>query len=198
MRWSERTWSSLREMIPLRLHCNVSANGLNVRVREAAQLVDVGIGTTSMSVVGYRMASAFVDTNVLIHAMDEDEPRKQRVALELLDRLAGEAVLSTQVLQEFFVVSTRKLSSPLPEEEAQTQLRDLAELPTVNVDSELVLAGIALSRSARLSLWDALIVCAARAAECSVLYSEDLNAGQPFENVRIVDPFAVDKEKDVG
>lgn len=76
---------------------------------------------------------------------------------------AGRAALSTQVLQEFYVNVTRKLASPLPSEVAEARVRDFSELPLVRVDTPLILAAIARSRSLGFSFWDALIVEAALA-----------------------------------
>jgi predicted nucleic acid-binding protein len=83
----------------------------------------------------------FFDTNVLVYLFDASVPRKKARAQELLKQAVGEglALLSTQVLQEFFVAVTRKLSAPLPHEQAERAVRDLAKLPTAQVDAEMIL-----------------------------------------------------------
>lgn len=136
------------------------------------------------------MIDAFVDTNVLVSAVDTDEPEKRATAIALLDELKGRIAVSAQVLNEYYVTVTRKLARPQSSEQAERSVRSLAKLPVVDLDRALVLAAIALSRSARLSLWDAAIITAAQRAGCARLYSEDLNAGQVFEGVTVVDPFA--------
>lgn len=135
--------------------------------------------------------TAFVDTNVLVYAYDRDEPAKRDVAIELLEELgeSDDIVLSTQVLQEFFVTVTRKLARPLAPAEALEALRAWAELPTVQVDSALVLAAAETSRIASVSFWDALILEAAICHGCERLLSEDLQHGFELRGVRVHNPF---------
>ena len=136
------------------------------------------------------MIDAFVDTNVFVYAVDTDEPEKQATAIALLDELKGRIAVSAQVLNEYYVTVTRKLGRPQSSEQAERSVRSLAKLPVVDLDRGLVLAAIALSRSAQLSLWDAAIITAAQRTGCERLYSEDLNAGQVFEGITVIDPFA--------
>lgn len=138
------------------------------------------------------MASrTFFDTNVLVYLFDVDSPEKQARARDALgERLrSGAAVLSTQVLQEFFVTVTRKLARPLPAGEAEAALRGLAELPVVAVDQDQILAAAVSSRRDRISFWDALILTAASVAGCEEVLSEDLQHGRSFGPVRVVNPF---------
>ena len=87
---------------------------------------------------------AFFDTNVLVYLFDTDAPGKQGLARDLLRRTAaeGHVVLSTQVLQEFYVAATRKLAVPLSSEDAERAVRDLAAFSVIQVDPALILAGI--------------------------------------------------------
>ena len=132
----------------------------------------------------------FVDTNVLIYAHDVDAKSKHEVAKKILGELWGErgGVLSTQVLQEFYVAVTRKLASPLEPGVAHEAVRELAALPVVRVDIPLILSAIPLSQQRQISFWDALIVRAALEGGASVLYSEDLQHGQGFETLSIQNP----------
>jgi len=133
----------------------------------------------------------FFDTNVLVYLFDADAARKQARARELLKQTVEEglALLSTQVLQEFFVAVTRKLSVPLPPEQAERAARDLASLPIVQVDTEMILRAIATMRRYRLSFWDSLIVEAAMHGGAAILYSEDFQHGQVIEGMTIENPF---------
>jgi predicted nucleic acid-binding protein len=135
---------------------------------------------------------AFVDTNVLVYAYDHDEPTKQARAAEVLSELVqrGQAVISTQVLQEFYWVVTRKLSVPLAPSLAEEAVRELSDLPVVPVDRLLVLDAVRLCRERELSLWDALIVRAALAAGCARLLTEILQDGSAFGPLRVENPFA--------
>jgi len=136
------------------------------------------------------MPRAFLDTNVLVYADDADAGAKRAKAQALLvSALAtGDAVISTQVLQEYFSVATRKLS--VTAEAAQKKVEILAALVAVTIDAEHVVESIKLHRLYDLSFWDALILHAARRAGCDRLLTEDLPAGQKIEGVEIVDPFA--------
>lgn len=131
---------------------------------------------------------AFVDTNVVVYAFDRGEPRKQARARELLaGRMTTDLVVSTQVLQEFYVATTTRLRPPVDPADAASAVARLALLPVVSIDPGLVQAAIETSRSNRVSLWDALVIEAARVANADVLLTEDLNDGQ--DGVRVVDPF---------
>ncbi len=96
--------------------------------------------------------------------------------------------MSTQVLLEFYAAATRKLA--VDPGHAAAAVERFARLPLVRTDAALVLDGIEISRSAGLSIWDAMIVAAARAAGCERLITEDLNAGQEIYGVRVENPFA--------
>jgi predicted nucleic acid-binding protein len=133
----------------------------------------------------------FLDSNVLVYSVDENpaEKVKHTRAVELLSEQAEDLVVSTQVLQEFYVVTTRKLKHPLSEERAARAVRGIAKLDVVGVDVLLVLAAVDTSRAAMISLWDALIIEAANRAGCDRVLSEDLNTGQVMHGVRIENPF---------
>jgi predicted nucleic acid-binding protein len=134
---------------------------------------------------------AFFDTNVLVYLFDNDAAEKQERARELLARQAGsgQVLLSTQVLQEFFVAVTRKLSRPLPVDDAAQAIRRLAAFQVVQADTGMILEAIAVSKRFGISFWDALIVQAARQGGAEILYSEDLQHNQDVVGVRIVNPF---------
>jgi len=136
-------------------------------------------------------ARSFVDTNVLVYLFDADTPDKQARARELVATRgpAGELVLSTQVLQEFFVTVTRKLERPLSIESAEGAVRRLAAYPVVTTTVGLVMAAISVLRAHKISFWDALIVAAAREAGCDELLSEDLGDGATVAGVRVRNPF---------
>lgn len=132
---------------------------------------------------------SFVDTNVLVYAVDRAEPAKGRAAASLLQERANDLVLSAQVLSEFYAVATRRLDEPLSEADAAAFVDDLDRLPIVSVDVDLVRDGIRQSREGRLSYWDGLILAAARRASCEVVLTEDLAHGTVIGGVRIENPF---------
>ena len=131
--------------------------------------------------------SVFVDTNVFVYLYDHADPEKQRIARGVLTEQPEEIVISTQVLAEFFWVVTRKLD--LDPRTAREGVRQMAMLRVVPVDHRLVLRATDTALSARLSIWDALIVEAAAAAGSDRLLTEDLNDGRTMRDVQIVNPF---------
>jgi predicted nucleic acid-binding protein len=133
----------------------------------------------------------FLDTNVPVYVFDHDEPRKRKIAAEILEHAAGTGgfSLSTQVLQEFYVSVTRKLARGLPEPMALSATRNLATLHVVGIDNEMVFRAIELSQEHFLSFWDALIIQAALEANCEVLLTEDLQHGREILDLRIENPF---------
>jgi predicted nucleic acid-binding protein len=135
-------------------------------------------------------ASAFLDTNVLVYAVDENEPVKRDLARALLgsEPVSG-FVLSPQILSEFYVAVTRKLARPIAENAAAAMVDQLALLPLVALDGTLVKAAAAISQASRLAYWDGLVVASAAAAGCDRILTEDLNDGQVIASVRIENPF---------
>ncbi|MBM4345811.1 MAG: PIN domain-containing protein [Deltaproteobacteria bacterium] len=132
----------------------------------------------------------FIDTNVIAYAYDGRDRQKQQRALAVLRQcdIAGNGVVSTQVLQELFVVLTRKLCvEPV---QARTAVHLISRFETVATTPTLVHAAIDTSILERLSLWDAMMVEAAAAAKCAELLTEDLQAGRRLRNVTVVNPFA--------
>jgi predicted nucleic acid-binding protein len=132
----------------------------------------------------------FLDTNVAVYAFDRSEPRKRKIAIEILGEAAGSSVVSTQVLQEFYAVVTRKLETPLPEDAAEKAVRSLACLHVAVLDASSILAAIETSRQAGIGICDALIVQAAGESGCARLLSEDLQDGRDFGGVVVENPFA--------
>lgn len=134
---------------------------------------------------------AFVDTNILVYAEDLDAGSKHVIARDLVADLwrSGEGVLSVQVLQEFFVTVTRKMPRPLDQGEALAIVERYLTWRVVENTGDLLLAGIRLASTLKVSFWDALILQAARAERCDRLWTEDLNHGQRIGDLTIVNPF---------
>ncbi len=97
-------------------------------------------------------------------------------------------MLSTQVLQEYFHVATRKLG--LSREAARGRVEAYAKLEVVLLRPPLILSAIDLHRLNKLQFWDALLVVAAASAGCDRLFTEDLHHGQVINGVKIENPFA--------
>mgnify|MGYP001606625435 CR=1 FL=1 len=136
-------------------------------------------------------ALTFVATNVLLYAHDRSEGRKYAVATSLLEELwaTRTGVLSTQVLQEFYVVATRKFDPPMRRDAAAEIVALYGTWPVVQIDLPAILGAVDLEAEHRLSFWDALIVEAARLAGATRLVTEDLQHGRRLVGVGIEDPF---------
>lgn len=134
----------------------------------------------------------FVDTNILIYAYDRDSGPNHLPARELIEQLwrTGEGALSTQVLQEFSVNLQRKVARPLSPEKIRVVIEDYLSWEIVVNTPESVLQALEIQSLHQISFWDALIVQAAQACGASALYSEDLNSGQVYGAVRVLNPFS--------
>jgi predicted nucleic acid-binding protein len=135
------------------------------------------------------MSKVFLDTNIIVYSLDQSDAGKRKKCRHLIRSLTGEniGVISTQVMQEFYVASTVKLGvDPLLVKDI---LRSLEWIETVLVSPLLIKEAIDCSLTNRLSFWDALIIVSAESAHCENLWTEDLNHGQVIRGVRIVNPF---------
>ncbi len=132
----------------------------------------------------------FVDTNVLLYAISSrrDEAHKAQRAVALLNE--ADLGLSAQVLQEFYVQATRaNAGSPLAHDTAVAFIDSLLRFPVQETSMALAQSAFAARARWGLSYWDAAIVEAARALGCKELCTEDLQHGQDFDGVRVVNPF---------
>ncbi|HVT23912.1 MAG TPA: PIN domain-containing protein [Rhizomicrobium sp.] len=134
---------------------------------------------------------AVLDTNVLVYSVSrlESDREKRDRAQELMRKPFG---VSGQILQEFYVNVTRKIQKPLPPELALEWVEQLEQQPCISVDATLVKNGIVTSERYRISYWDGAILAAAEALGAETLYTEDLNHGQLYGSVRVLNPFRPD------
>jgi predicted nucleic acid-binding protein len=135
-------------------------------------------------------AKVFFDTNVLVYAAvgtGKDESKRKR-ALDLIQ--SEDFGTSAQVLQEFFVTVVKKALRPLSAAQALEWIEQWAAFPCQPIDRELVQIAVALSERFTISYWDAAILAAAEALGSRIVYSEDLNNGQQYGEVRVINPFS--------
>jgi len=132
----------------------------------------------------------FVDTNVFVYAQTVDTSEKHRAARAWVDHLwrTGQGRTSTQVLQEFYAVTTRKLHADA--DTARNETRDLMAWSPIAVDPLAIEGAWAVEDRYSLSFWDALIVASAHLARCETLLTEDLQHGMDFDGITVVSPFA--------
>lgn len=137
------------------------------------------------------VALQFVDTNILVYAHDRSAGEKQAQAAQLINQLWADKTgcISVQVLQEFYVTVTRKVTCPLDSVTAAKIVEQLSYWQTFSPTSRDVLGAIQLQQQHQLSFWDALIVWSAVQLGCQTLWSEDLNAAQIFNGTQVLNPF---------
>lgn len=133
----------------------------------------------------------FVDTNVLVYARDASEPLKQPQAADWLRRLWIERAgrTSVQVLNEYYVTVTRKLSPGLDKDEAWRDVRSLFAWNPQPIDPEVQVRAREIESRFNLSWWDSMIVAAAHMQGCDLLLSEDLQDGLDCEGLIVRSPF---------
>ncbi len=133
----------------------------------------------------------FVDTNILVYAHDLDAGNKHDQAAEIVSQVweSRNGVLSTQVLQEFYVTLTRKVSSTLSKLEARKLVQKYSHWHLVLNDPSIIIQASEIEESNNISFWDALIVSAAYSQNVPTILTEDLNHGQIIEGIFIRNPF---------
>jgi predicted nucleic acid-binding protein len=141
--------------------------------------------------INYTKGRFFVDANLLVYAYDSSAGRKRKASSEILSLLWQHrtGILSTQVLQEFFVSLTQKVRNPILPETAREIVSDLLRWPLVVNDGKNILRAIDFQVKYHFSFWDSLIVQAAVTSRSQYLLSEDLQDGQVIESVTILNPF---------
>lgn len=132
----------------------------------------------------------FVDTNILVYAHDlsgEDRHARASAVIEGLWE-AETGVISTQVLQEFYVTVTRKIKNPLKPDAAREIIRNYLAWPIQVNDPEMTIRASEIEEKHRLSFWDAMIVAAALQLQAQKIFTQDLNHGQIIEGILIENP----------
>ena len=134
------------------------------------------------------MSKIFIDTNIIIYANDKRDKNKQQKAIEIVSGLMKEetGVISTQVLQEYAYIAINKLKQS--HDVVIRQIRLLESLEVVNQIPELIRRAVEIMSSYRINFWDACIISNAEYANCSFIYSEDLNTGQFYSGIQVTNP----------
>jgi predicted nucleic acid-binding protein len=132
----------------------------------------------------------FVDTDILLYAHDSSAGVKRDRARQLLEHLwtTGEGVLSTQILQELCINLRRKVKPSLPVDEIRRVVQDYLSWEIVINTPESAIQALEIEARYKISYWDALVLQATESAGATILYSEDLAAGQKYGAVRVVNP----------
>ena len=135
------------------------------------------------------MSKIFIDTNILVYTLDKRDKVKQKKAREILKKIVEvhQPVLSTQIIKEFYVVSVSKLKAD--HLMVKNIIHNFKNMEIVNNDLDLIEQAIDISIISRISFWDSLVVAAAEKSKCDFIISEDLNAGQTYRGVMVINPF---------
>ena len=135
------------------------------------------------------MSKIFIDTNLFVYSIDQREPEKKEKARAILKKIivSHQPVISTQVIKEYYVVATTKLKAE--QLIVKNIIHNFRNMEVVNNDLDLIEQAIDISVISQLSFWDSLIIAAAEKANCEFVFSEDLNAGQTYRGVMVIDPF---------
>ena len=135
------------------------------------------------------MSKIFVDTNIFVYAIDMREPVKRKKARSILTRVVEghHTVISTQVIQEFYVVATTKLNADRLI--IKNIIHNFRNMEIVNNDLDLIEQAIDISLISQLTFWDSLIVASAEKARCEYIFSEDMSSGGIYRGVTVLNPF---------
>ena len=135
-------------------------------------------------------APDFLDTNILVYAYDPGDSHKQHIAQDLVRRaLAGDILVSTQVLAEFAATLLHKMQPAARPEDAAAVLDALGPIGVVSPDAELVRRAVNARGKYGVHFYDGMIVAAAERGGCGRIWSEDLNAGQKYLGIAVENPF---------
>jgi predicted nucleic acid-binding protein len=140
----------------------------------------------------YTVSKIFIDTNILVYSIDQKNTEKKEKARKTLKTIveSHQPVISTQVIKEFYVVATKKLNADSLM--VKNIVHNFHNMEIVNNDLELIEQAIDISLISRLSFWDSLIIAAAEKANCEFIFSEDLNNGQTYRGVMVINPLVKD------
>ncbi len=140
----------------------------------------------------FTVSKIFIDTNLLVYTLDNSNSSKRSKARDVLRTIVEkhQAVISTQVIKEFYVVATKKLGADLII--VKNLIHNFHNMEIIVNDLGLIEQAIEISVISRLSFWDSLIIAAAEKANCEYIFSEDLNSGQIYRGVTLLNPFEED------
>jgi len=135
------------------------------------------------------VSKIFIDTNILVYTLDQKNIVKRDMARKIVKKVveSHQPVISTQVIKEFYVVASNKLKAdPIV---VKNIIHNFHNMEIVNNDLDLIEQAIDISILSQLSFWDSLIIAAAEKANCEYVLSEDLNSGQNYRGIKLLNPF---------
>jgi len=139
--------------------------------------------------MSYTVSKIFIDTNLIVYTLDKSNVYKQERARNIIRKIVDvhQLVISTQVIKEFYVVAINKMKAdPII---VKNIIHNFRNMEIVTNDLELIEQAIDISVISQISFWDSLIIAAAEKANCEYIFSEDLNPGQTYRGVLVINPF---------
>ena len=135
------------------------------------------------------VSKIFIDTNILVYTLDQKNIEKRDMARKIVKKVveSHQPVISTQVIKEFYVVASTKLRADSIV--VKNIIHNFHNMEIVNNDLDLIEQAIDISILSQLSFWDSLIIAAAEKANCEYVLSEDLNSGQNYRGIKLLNPF---------
>jgi len=132
----------------------------------------------------------FVDTNIFLYAYDLSDAGKRQKAQALISHLweTGRGCISIQVLQELYVNLTLKIPRPLTPQVATQIISDLGQWRLHIPELSSLIEAVNIQQRHQVSFWEAMIICSAKELDCITLWTEDLNPGQRYEGIDVVNP----------
>lgn len=140
----------------------------------------------------YTVSKIFIDTNILVYTLDTSDKIKHERSRQVLQKIIDKhhPVISTQIINEFYVVAVKKLNAdPIV---VKNIIHNFRNMEIVNSDLLLIEEAIDISVISQLSFWDSLVIAAAEKANCEFVFSEDLNVGQNYRGVLLLNPLKED------
>jgi predicted nucleic acid-binding protein len=133
----------------------------------------------------------FLDTNIIVYAFDFSAKKKHEIAKQILIDLwnSGRGLLSTQVLQEFYVTVTQKIPKPLDRKLAIQTIKDLLHWDVVINDGDAIIDAIEIQTKHKFTFWDAMIIQAAFKGGAELIFSENLGSSRKIQGVTLKNPF---------
>ncbi|QTA80779.1 PIN domain-containing protein [Desulfonema limicola] len=135
----------------------------------------------------------FFDTNIIVYLFDTSEKEKRRVVKHLFSeqRKKSSLYISSQVINEFVSITTRKIQNPVSFERQKNILKFFQVVFIVSpLTIHTSLTAVEMKLKYRFSYWDSLILASALENRCSVIYSEDMQHNQEIESsIKIINPF---------
>lgn len=139
--------------------------------------------------MSYTVSKIFIDTNLIVYTLDKSNANKQERARTVIREIVDVhlPVISTQVIKEIYVVAINKMKAdPII---VKNIIHNFRNMEIVTNDIELIEQAIDISVISQVSFWDSLIIAAAEKAKCEYIFSEDLNPGQTYRGILVVNPF---------